>query len=329
MAKNYTWFSIRWTLRRKWFSVWEVRDYYTNLERRAIAGAEITYGYVLMVVVAALLATGGLLLNSPAIVIGSMCVAPFLGSSRAVCIGILFRNRKVFLKGLVKQLFGLLIVGAGIAYAVTTLLHDGMPTIGITPEILLRAMPTSREAVLSIIVAVSAGAGASLALTSDPKVVETPWGQVIDAVIGVEIAISLIPPAAVIGIGMAFGRLDISYNALLLMVVNVLGLDVFGSMFMMGFRGIRYKYLLMEKKIRRTVESALVTELTEMPEAFDINVTLLGDNVATIHTRVQSQPGELIPETLAQSIASKVQEKTNFKSEVTLEIIPTQVYSTL
>ena len=87
MPQNHIWFEMRWTMRRKWFSVWDVRNYYTNLEKRAQAGADITLGYVLMVVVAALLATGGLLLNNPAIVIGSMCVAPFLGPSRAVCIG--------------------------------------------------------------------------------------------------------------------------------------------------------------------------------------------------------------------------------------------------
>jgi len=329
IPNSNTWFEMRWTLRRRWFSVWEVRDYYTTLERRAEAGAEFTYGYFLMVTVSALLATGGLLLNNPAIVIGSMCIAPFLGPSRAVCIGGLFRNRKVFLFGLVKQLFGLLIVGAGVAYAVTVLLHDSIPTIGVTPEILLRAMPAARDVALSILVALAAGAGASLALTADPKVVETPWGQVIDAVIGVEIAISLIPPAAVVGIGLAFGQLDISYNALLLMVVNVLGLDVFGGMFMLGFRGIRHKYLLMEKKIRRAVESALVAELVEMPNEFEINVTLLSETVATIHTRVQSQHREAVPETLAQSIATYVHEHTHFKCEVTLEIIPTQIYSTL
>ncbi|MFL7893407.1 MAG: DUF389 domain-containing protein [Anaerolineales bacterium] len=329
MANYNTWFEMRWTLRRKWFSVWDVRDYYTNLERRAEAGAEITYGYVLMVIVSALLATGGLLLNSPAIVIGSMCVAPFLGSSRAVCIGGLFRNRRVFLLGLVKQLFGLLIIGAGIAYIITVLLHDSIPMVQITPEILPWAMPATQSIVLSILVAVSAGAGASLALTADPKVVETPWGQVIDAVIGVEIAISLIPPAAAVGIGLAFGRLDISYNALLLMVVNVLGLDIFGSMFMLVFRGIRYKYLLMEKKIRHAVESALVADLAEIPNEFAVNVTLLGENVATIHVRVENQQGEKIPETLAQSIGTHVYQKTHFKSEVSLEIIPIQVYSTI
>ena len=329
MPPRNAWFTLPWTIRRKWFSVWEVRDYYTNLERRAEAGARITFGYVLMVVASSLLATGGLLLNSPAIVIGSMCVAPFLGPSRAVCIGGLFRNRKIFLNGLVKQLFGLLIIGSGIAYAVTTLLRASVPGIAITSEILLRAMPAMRDVLLSIIVAMAAGAGSSLALDADPKVAETPWGQIIDVVVGVEIAVSLIPPAAVAGIGLAFGEPSISYNALLLTLVNVLGLDLFGSMFMLALRGIRLKYLKKEKLIRHTVEAALIAVPSISFVGFAINVTLLDDNIATVHATVQNKSSETVPENLAQSIVAQLQEKIGCRCEVTLEFIPTQTSSIL
>lgn len=327
MPRN-TWFEMSWTLKRKWFRVWEVRDYYTNLERRAEEGARISFGYVLMVVVSAFLATGGLLLNSPAIVIGSMCVAPFLGPSRAVCIGGLFRKRKIFLGGLFKQLFGLLIIGSGIAYALTALLLASVPGIEITPEVLLRSMPTLKDVVLSIIVAISAGAGAALSLSADPKVVDTPWGQVIDAVIGVEIAISLIPPAAVVGIGLAFGQPDISYKAFLLMLVNILGLDLFGSMLMLTLRGIRVKYLLLEKRIRQTVESVLVAVPNISVEGLTINVTLLGETLTAIRATIRSEPGETAPDDLAQSIATTVLEKTACRSEVAVEILPTQTWST-
>jgi uncharacterized hydrophobic protein (TIGR00271 family) len=319
----------QWTLRRKWFGVWGVRDYYTTLEQRAQAGAEVTFGYILMVSASAILATGGLLLNSPAVVIGSMCVAPFLGSSRAVCIGGLFRNRSVFLGGLVKQLFGLLIIGAGLAYIITALLRISVPEVGITAEILLRAMPTARDAVLSVLIAITAGVAASLALSADPHVVETPWGQVIDAVIGVEIAISLIPPAAVIGIGLAFGRLDISRNAFLLLGVNVLGLDVFGSMLMLALHGIRVKYLTIEKAIRQTAESTLDDVPDLVPVSSTIHVTLLSDIVARVYVTVRNQAGRTIPGTLAQTIATHVKNGTGCRSEVTVEVIPCQTYSTL
>lgn len=320
---------MQWTLQREWFGIWEVRDYYTQLERRAQAGAEITVGYILMVVVSAILATGGLLLNNPAVVIGSMCVAPFLGPSRAVCIGGLFRNRRVFLDGLAKQLFGLLIVGAGLAYVIVTVLRAVVPGVEITPEILLRAMPTPQAAVLSVLIAVAAGGAAALALSADPRVVQTPWGQVVDAVIGVEIAISLIPPASVVGIGLAFGRLDISRNALLLLLVNVLGLDVLGSMLMLALRGIRADYLALEKSIRQTVESILVAAPEITLAGSTIHVSLLSDSAASISVTARNEVGAVIPASLAQTIAASVQERTNCRSEVTVELIPFQTHSTL
>lgn len=319
---------IRWTLGREWFGVWEVRDYYATLEQRAEAGAEVTFGYILMVSASAALATGGLLLNNPAVVIGSMCVAPFLGPSRAVCIGGLFRNRRVFLGGLIKQLFGLLIVGAGLAYLITALLRTSV-SVDITPEILLRAMPTTRDVVLSVLIAVSAGIAASLSLSADPRIVETPWGQVIDAAIGVEIAISLIPPASVVGIGLAFGHLDISRNAFLLLMVNVLGLDILGSMLMLALRGVRPQYLVLEKGIRRTVESTLAATPGVTPVGGTIHVTLLSHTIANVYVTVRNQAGEEAPASLAQTIATEIQERTGCRSEVTVEIIPCQTYSTL
>jgi uncharacterized membrane protein len=62
---------------------------------------------------------------------------------------------------------------------------------------------------------------------------------VIDAVIGVEIAISLVPPAAVIGIGPALGLPGHSLNAFYLMLPNVAGLDTIGSLTILLIRGIR------------------------------------------------------------------------------------------
>ncbi len=329
MSLHDRWFEISWTLRRKWFGVWEVQDYFTNLEERALSGAEINLGFILMVVASAVLATGGLLLNSAAVIIGSMCVAPFLGPSRAVCIGGLFRRRDIFIGGLLKQLLGLLIIGAGVAYAITALLRISFPGMELTPEILLRSMPTTKDVILSIMIAVAAGAAASLSLTADPSIVETPWGQVFDAVIGVEIAISLIPPAAVVGIGLAFGSLHISINAFLLLLVNVLGLDIFGSMLMLTLRGIRVKYLNLEKKIRFVTESALTAAPGVTALGSSIHVTLLADTAAKVYVTVRTLVVDEVPASLAEDISAQIHAKAGCRSEVSVELIPTKIYSML
>ena len=309
--------------------VWGVRNYYSTLEQRAKAGSEITPGYVSIVLASAVLATAGLLLNSPAAVIGSMCVAPFMGPARAVCIGGLFGNRKVFLGGLLKQLFGLLIVGAGIAFLLTILLRVSVSGVGVTSEVLIRSMPTAREAVLSILIAVSAGAAASLALTADPHIVETPWGQVIDAVIGVEIAISLIPPAAVIGIGFGLGQPAISRNAFLLLLINIVGLDFLGSMLIMTLRGIRARHLVLEKTIRQTVQTTLDVVPGFISVGSTVNVTLLGETAAKVDIIMRNHWRGEVPSSLAQTISADIHDRAGCRTEITMEVIPLQTYSTL
>jgi len=312
-----------------WFKVWDVRNYYTSLESRAKAGARLSFGYVMMVVVSAAMATGGLLINSPAVVIGSMCVAPFLGPSRAVCIGGIFRNRKIFWGGIIKQLFGLLIIGAGVAYIITALLQMGMLEVQVISEILIRSMPTLEDVVLSVLIAVSAGAAASLALIADPRILDTPWGQIVDAVIGVEIAISLIPPAAVLGLGAALGIQQISYNAFSLLMVNFLGLNIFGSMLMLVLFGVRTKYLILEKNLRNTVESTLKALEGIFLEESTIDVTLLSPKTAKIHVITRNTENNSMPDSLAKIIAHEIKDKTGCKSDVKVEMIPIQTYSML
>lgn len=302
--------------------VWGIPNYHTTLERRAIAGGLITRGYLSMVVAATVMATAGLLLNSAAAIIGSMCVAPFMAPSRAVCIGALFRNRTVFVGGIVKQLLGLLVIGASVAALITVVLMQYFPGVAITPEILLRAMPTSRDVALSALIAVSAGAAASLALIAEPSTVEKPWGQVIDAVIGVQVAISLIPPAAVIGIGWALGTPEHSWNAFGLLLLNIAALDVVGSITILAVRGVRRRHLELEKCIRETVALTLHVVPDFIAVGSTVNVTLLGEKDALVGVILRHHAGGKIPETLAARISDDILEKTNCRSNVSVEVIP-------
>ena len=275
-----------------------------------------------MVVAATVMATAGLLLNSAAAVIGSMCVAPFMAPSRAVCIGALFRNRPVFFGGIAKQFVGLLVVGASVAALITAVLGEYFPGIAITPEIALRAMPTSRDVALSALIAVSAGAAASLALITEPSTIERPWGQVIDAVIGVQVAISLIPPAAVIGIGWALGTPEYSWNAFGLLVLNVVALDVVGSITILVIRGVRRRHLDLENSIRETVALTLHLVPGFIPVGSTVNVTLLGEKDALVGVILRRRFGGKVPETLAATISDDILEKTFCRANVSVEVIP-------
>jgi hypothetical protein len=244
-----------------------------------------------------------------------------MAPSRAVCIGALFRNRAVFFGGIVKQFVGLLVIGACVAVLITAALRQYFPGIDITPEIALRAMPTSRDAALSVLIAVSAGAAASLALITEPSTIERPWGQVIDAVIGVQVAISLIPPAAVIGIGWALGSPEHSWNAFGLLLLNVIGLDVVGSITILVIRGVRRRHLELEKSIRETVALTLHDVPGFIPIGSTVNVTLLGDKDALVDVILRRRSGGKIPESMAATISDEILEKTFCRANVSVEVI--------
>jgi uncharacterized membrane protein len=69
-------------------------------------------------------------------------------------------------------------------------------------------------------IAVSSGVVASFVLVarrkmvseSDQQLQAVNYAVLFDVTIGVEIAISLIPPAAVVGMGLAFGQFDIFHR---------------------------------------------------------------------------------------------------------------------
>jgi uncharacterized hydrophobic protein (TIGR00271 family) len=298
-----------------------------GLELQAQAGAEYNLGYFLLIIAAGLLATGGLLANNAAVIIGAMCVAPFLGLSRAVCLGGLYLGKDIFWRGFIKQLIGLFVVGAGFAFIITTILLDSTLGIEITHEILLRAMPTERDVVLTLIIAIAAGAGASLAFTADPHVVDEPWGQLLDVMIGVEIAISLIPPACVIGIGFAFGNMPVVRNAAALLIINVLALDILGSMLIFVLRGMRKRYFDLERTIRQIAELRLKETSDVVHDNSIVDVILMSEADARLQIILRGNIEE-IPVDFAQLISQRILQETNCTSQVHVEMSPCQVFST-
>ncbi len=312
----------------QWFGVWGVNNFYHKLALQARAGAVIDPGYFLLIITSGILATVGLLSNSAVTIIGSMLIAPFLGPSRAVCIGGLYLDRSTAIRGFIKQVVGLLIVGTGLAFVITVLLTNSEPGIEVTHEILLRAIPTNKDLIFTLLIAVAAGAGASLAFTAEPHIVEHPWGQLIDVMVGVEIAISLIPPASVIGIGLALGDLQVSCNALALLAVNVLAVDFFGSMMIFILRGLRRRYFDLERNIRKLAEAAVKD--FSMPDLEDsIAVTLMSEDTARVDIAVHGYEAHRVPDSLAERLAIDILEQTQCRCLVTVELIPVQMFSTL
>ncbi len=313
--------------------VWKVRNFHSNLERVGEEGSKFSLGYFVLAITSSLLATGGLLANSAPVIIGSMCVAPFLGPSRSVCVGWVYKKREIVVKGLVKQLFGLLAMGSTIAFLVTVVFMHLIPEVIVTPETMTRTIPTLKDVSLSMLIAMSSGVVASLVLVASPKIASGPFQELavlnyprlIDVTVGVEIAISLIPPASVVGIGLAFGRFDIFQQSLGLLLVNIWGLDIGGLIVLYLWR-VGPKPLKLEKNIAGIVERTIadVVRVGKISSGVILHSYEKADVHVGLYALELPKDGD---QSLANIVSRKIKKETGVASDVRIVVTLVRTYS--
>lgn len=210
----------------------EENDYVAReeLRARALDTNPRSVTYYVMTFVAVVVATSGLLLNSPAIVVGSMVVAPQLGAALTSSVGIVINDREMIVDGLGSQVVGLAlgIVGS-VAFAIllrSTMLITPVLNIGAISQIGGRVSP----GVLSVVVAAAAGTAAVFSLASH----DSPSG----ALVGVMVSAALVPAAATAGLGVAWGIPRVAFGALALLLINVVTINLTGPfvLWLLGYR---------------------------------------------------------------------------------------------
>ncbi len=184
--------------------------------------------YLVMTVVSAVIATAGLLLDSPAVIVGSMVIAPLIGPAMAASVGTVVVDDELFAEGVKLQAIGVLVsVAAAAAFAwIVKTVHLIPPFTDVTaiPEVNSRLSPDF----LSLVVALGAGVAGALSLTAG----------VSSAIVGVMIAVALIPPAATVGIGIAWGQPVVSLGSGILVLVNLLSINL-AALVVLRYTGYR------------------------------------------------------------------------------------------
>ncbi len=162
-----------------------------------------TVTFVVLLAAAALIATFGLFADSVAAIIGAMVVAPLGGAIMAFAGAIVTARLRWQAITFVEVVGGAAMVVA-IGYLVSFLIPD---PITLNPSIEARTAP----GLLDLGVALAAGAAGAF-------VAARRTGS--DALPGVAIAVSLVPPLAVVGICLELGQLDDAGGALILFLTN-------------------------------------------------------------------------------------------------------------
>ncbi|WP_207591946.1 DUF389 domain-containing protein [Halomontanus rarus] len=183
--------------------------------------------YAALMILSALIATAGLLVDSPAIVVGSMVIAPIIGPALTASVGAVTDDWGMVGDSLWMQLYGL-----GLSIVAAALLAGAFKFGGFVPQSLnlpsieligVRLAPNA----LSLVVAAAAGIAAGIALTTKGPT----------AIIGVMIAAALIPSAAASGIAIAWAdpALAIGTAVLLIVTMVVINLVVLAVLVTLGY----------------------------------------------------------------------------------------------
>jgi len=173
-------------------------ELYTEIAR----GARLDGTYLLLVMLSTIVAGIGLAEDNVAVVIGAMVIAPLLGPNIAFAFATSLGDKR-----LAAQALGTSAVGLGLALVLSLAMVLLWPIDLGSPEILAR----TEVNLASVALALASGAAAVLSLTTGLS----------SALVGVMVAVALLPPAAVLGMQLGSARWELAGGAALLLAVNV------------------------------------------------------------------------------------------------------------
>ncbi|TAO06386.1 MAG: TIGR00341 family protein [Phormidium sp. SL48-SHIP] len=180
------------------------------LSQEISGDSKLNLNFIFLSVASCIIATCGLLLNSPAVIIGAMIVAPLMLPLRGLALGAMKGDLFLFRRGATTLLMGTLI---SVALSAVIGAIASIPFTEFSPEILARTQPN----LLDLVIALAAGAVGGFAKVR-PKIS--------DAIAGTAISVALMPPLCVVGLSLSQGAVFSARGAFLLYATNLLGITL-------------------------------------------------------------------------------------------------------
>ncbi len=174
-----------------------------ELYNSVASGARLDTTFVFLVALSTLVAGIGLITDNVAIVVGAMVIAPLLGPNLALALAAALGDRSLMAKAGRTSA-----VGIALAILLPAAFSFLTPVDLDSREILLR----TTVGYDAIALALASGAAAALSLTTGLST----------TLVGVMVAVALLPPAATAGLMLGASEMDMAMSALTLVVVNVI-----------------------------------------------------------------------------------------------------------
>jgi len=197
--------------------------------------------FYLFLSVSAIITTFGLISANGVVVIGGMLVAPILYPILSLSMAVATSSKRAIIRS-VKVLFKAVSIVFIISLIAAVLFHDGT----LNSEILLRTRPD----LISFLIALAAGVAASFGWVRQQSISST--------LAGIAVSVSLIPPLAVVGIGVAMLDTAIISGAVTLFIINLLGILMAGiAIFnLFGFSSLKHEEekKIVEEKVEEVIQ---------------------------------------------------------------------------
>jgi uncharacterized hydrophobic protein (TIGR00341 family) len=180
-------------------------ELYSQIEK----GARIDSNYLLLTVLSTVVAAIGLIEDNVAVVVGAMVIAPLLGPLIALSFGSSLGDGKLLLSALKTGLTGL-----GLAFLVSLFIGMVWPVDIGRGEALIASTEILARTDVGL-------AGVALALVSGAAAVLSLTTGLSSTLVGVMVAVALLPPTATMGMLVGAGYTKLAGGAMLLLAVNV------------------------------------------------------------------------------------------------------------
>lgn len=197
--------------------------------------ANITVVYLVLVVLSSIVASIGILKDNVAIIIGAMVIAPLIGPNIALAFGTTLGDTDLIGRALRANVAG---VAAALAFSVLTgVVFSVDPGTG---ELASRTEVGFGD----IALALASGVAGTLSFTKGLP----------SALIGVMVAVALLPPTVTLGMLLGSGNFSLAFGALQLLLVNLICINLAGvsTFFAQGVRPLTWWEAKRAKKAART-----------------------------------------------------------------------------
>lgn len=204
-------------------------ELYDDMEK----GAKLSIDFILLTILSSIVAGIGLIYSDVAVIIGAMVIAPLLGPNLALAFGSALGEKKLITRSIQTNIMGL---GLTLLISIAAGLFIPFNDIHDSAEMMSR----TNIGFASIILALASGAAAVLSLTTGTS----------SALVGVMVAVALMPPAVTLGVMIGNGQWSLAYGSALLLTTNIVCVNL-AAQSIFRIKGIKPRTWHEEKKAKR------------------------------------------------------------------------------